>query len=107
MIGCGVSGNGLGGGSNSALSGGNCKVNGTGLESTGITESHNHMIQLTAAQIAAADPSAIFVTSDVGHTHPVQLTPAQYASLQTNQGVNLNTGPGPDGHVHAVTFNCA
>lgn len=89
-------------------SGGNCGANGSQLETTGVTEGHDHTIQLTATQINAANTSAIFTTSSVGHTHPVQLTSAQYASLASNTGISLNTGVASDGdgHFHSLTINC-
>jgi hypothetical protein len=103
---CGGSSSNSGGGGG-AVSGGNCSANGTGLETTGITDDHSHTIQLTAAQINAADTSAVFTTSSAGHTHPVQLTAQQFASLQGNQGVSLSTEDGGAGHTHTLVFNCA
>jgi hypothetical protein len=113
ITGCGGSGNGggsgYGGGGGSAppTTPGNCDQNGSPVETTGITESHTHTIQLSAAEIQAANPSAVFTTSNVGHTHPVQLTAQQYADLQANQSISLVTGPGGDGHSHTLTLSCA
>jgi hypothetical protein len=91
-----------------ATAGGNCAQNGSQLETTGTTDGHTHTITLTAADIGAANPSAVFTTSSTGHTHPVQLTPQQYSALLENQGVSMNTGiGGADGHMHTLTLNCA
>lgn|GEM_PF-3188456 len=94
--------------SGNPMPGGNCLANGTPVETTGITESHTHTIALSAADIQAANPNAVFVTSSTGHTHNVQLTAQQYTSLQANQGIAIFTGPAiTDGHIHSLTLNCA
>lgn len=94
---------------NQIANGGNCNSNGSSLDTTGVTDSHTHTIQLTAAEIQAGNTAAVFTTSVyVDHSHDINLSTPDYTNLQNNQGISLTTEPGgTDGHVHTIVINCA
>jgi len=79
----------------------------TSCGATAITGNHGHALTIP---VADADSTVDKVYSIVGmadHNHLVTLTAANFAQIKAGTAVTVISTPGPDGHIHSVTVNCA
>ncbi len=76
----------------------------TGDKVGSISANHGHSAVITAAQLTAGGGVSLNIQGSASHNHVVDLSAAQIAAIAANQQVAKDSSNN-DGHEHTVTFN--
>jgi hypothetical protein len=97
-LGCG----GEDGGDGDPSGGGDCSIGSV----ADISGNHGHVLEVSAADIAAGADKSYDIQGSSVHTHQVTLTAAHFEKLAQGQSVVVTSTDG-SAHSHAVTVTCA
>ena len=74
---------------------------------TAITGNHGHALTIPSSDVDSMVAIVYGIMGSADHNHLITLSAAQLASIKGKLAVTVGTTPGPDGHTHNVTVNCA
>jgi len=74
---------------------------------TAISANHGHALAIPVGDLDSSVNVLYGIVGTADHNHLIMLTAAQLAQIKSKTAVTVTSTIGGDGHTHAVTANCA